>query len=514
MFTSFDFNSAGRRPIRLTAFGLGVNCYPVKIFYDKMNPSVKDCQDYPTDEQEESPFMAYGTPRTLEYILLILLTAGWMLSHPNSSWAVSVVNPTFHQRIDELTSAVRQMRAQTPGDEARYPDDLVRIAWLYVAGDAIPDALVVLKPRKDECAVLASSRIPCRGLLMLGQADGSYRLFAEFPMKMHPVVFRASGQGFGELYYSRDITSQPKYHGYGLTAERPIPLGEPVDGIKLRGWEAIEVDDRNLPLLADQIYAARQFDNASARLAPFRLHFDGINTSLKRKAGGIGPLFYDGAFEQRVGVLVEGLSKDLARVVAAVGWPQTLETRVWSCIDWMVPRRFWEVESRRLGKIGLCVEPLVLGLRKGQLKTTTEYLDTARFSMLQQVGIAYVLRVAPLSIQERERLKSAEQSPHLYRLGTAIGLLLGQKLGIQTLSQADQSLGRWDRLSDTWFEDIENEKLGYYIPSPELSAYSHELSRAREVLDCLQPGKPDRCSGQTGTLVELARNWTRNISLP
>lgn len=458
--------------------------------------------------------MAYGTPRTLEYILLILLTAGWMLSHSISSWAMGVANPTFSQRIDALTTAVRQVRAQTPGDEARYPDDLMRIAWLYVAGDAIPDALVVLKPRKDECAVLANSRFACRGLLMLGQADGTYRLFAEFPMKVHPVVFRVGGQGFGELYYSRDTTSQPKYHGYGLTAERPIPLGEPVDGIKLRGWEAIEVDDRNLPLVADQIYAARQFDNSSARLAPYRLHFDGINTSLKRKAGGIGPLFYDGAFDQRVGVLVEGLSKDLSRVVAAVGWPQTLETRVWSCIDWMVPRRFWEVESRRLGKIGLCVEPLVLGLRKGQLKTTAEYLDTARFRLLQQVGIAYVLRVAPLSIQERERLKSVGQSPRLYQLGTAVGLILGQKLGIQALPQAGLSLGRWDRLSDMWFEDVENEHSGYFIPSPELSAFALELSRAREVLDCLQSGKPDRCVAETGALVELARNWTRNISSP
>lgn len=421
--------------------------------------------------------------------------------------------PGLERRLAGLADAARRSLAAVPGDAERFQPELMRVAWLRLGADRWPDALLVLKPRKDECAVLATGRTPCRGLLLRGRADGSFDTVAELTLGVHPLLLRDGGPGVGvhEVYVSRDTGQPARYQGYQLVGERPQPLADgPTDSAATAGWRAWVVDDRNLPLWSEQQYALRQFDNQGARLAPFRLHFDGINVSDEHKI----ELIHDGAFEGRAVALVDGLAPDLAQVVAGLGWMQTLEARVWSCVDWMVPRRFWDVESRRLGKIGLCAEPLVFGLRQGTLKTTAETLQAARWRLLQQVGIAFVLRQAPLTLGHRDRLKTPEALAELVELGTAAGLAIGAGLKLQTPEQAAQALAAWRRLRDLWFSEYESAREGFVLPSPEMQWFDHELDLADGVLRCQVPNRSTSCKKPTQERVELARGWVRAALMP
>lgn len=421
--------------------------------------------------------------------------------------AQSIISVGLDRRLAGLAETAKSIAP----DETSFPSDLMRVAWLSLAGDRWPDALLILKPRKDECAVLASSRTPCRGLLLRGRGDGTFGLVTEFTLGVHPLVLRDTGSGVAELYHSRDMGTTVRYNGYSLGGERPSSLSNgPVDATAMNGWRASIIDDRSLPLWADQNYAVRNFDNRSARLGPFRLHFDGINVSSEHKS----ELIHDAAFDGRAAVLVDGLAPDLARVVAAIGWTQTLEARIWSCVDWMVPRRFWEVENRRLGKIGLCAEPLVFGLRQGTMKSTAEYLQVARYRLLQQVGIAFVLRQAPLTLGQRERLKSQEALAELIELGSAAGLAIGTSLKLQTPEQAVQSQATWRKLSELWFRDYEAGQRGYVIRSPELQWFDHELDLAETVLRCATTTRGDVCRKPTQERVELAKGWVRSALAP
>jgi len=407
-------------------------------------------------------------------------------ANPSATGAPASPGSPFLGRLDALAAAVAQHLAQSPGEAQAYPATWWRLAWLPMVGDNLPDALVIAKPKKDDCAVVADAARPCKGLLLLGQADGGFRVVGEFPFLVHPLLFRKTPAGITDLYYSRDSSRTPTYSQFMLRDGALVAGGRSVDWATLQSLQSFVTDDRNLPTLDEQRYAGRQFDNARARLAPFRLHLDGVNQSLSRLSGA-GDI-YDAQYEDRARLLTDGLAPDVAKLVAGLGWSQTLEVRVWSCIDWMVPRRFWEVEDRRPGRVGLCADPLVYGLRKGVIRTNEDYLRAARYKLLQEVGVAYLLRIAPISNELRTALKRPESAGEVVKVGTLAGLMLGQALGLQTLEQARQAQTQWRRLSEAWFQYFEQDKRDSVIRSPELRAFDADLDLAQEALRCLARG--------------------------
>lgn len=385
---------------------------------------------------------------------------------------------TFAQRLQGVDAAVQAHLQQQGGEAAAFPADLRRIAWLPLRPNARPDALVVLKPRRDECAAAARTPRPCRALLLLAGDEARYAVAAELTLMVQPLVLLLDGQGvIDELFHTRDRGEPARFNGYRLAEGGFVPAAAPAGWDRLAQRPSIVVDDRNLPLLADQRYAAQHFDNAGARLAPFRIHFDGIQDHRQ----------HDQTFIDRAGALVNGLAADLAQVVRRLAWPQTLETRIWSCRDWMVPRRFWEVENRRLGRIGLCADPLVFAQAAGLARDEAEVLGAARYRLLQEIGVAWVLRIAPLSHDERERLKAPAAAAQLQRIGQAAGLAIGQALGLQTPEQARQAQALWQRIADAWFERFELGERRYVIQSPELRAFQVDLQRTGAVLQCSFP---------------------------
>lgn len=384
-------------------------------------------------------------------------------------------------RLKALSAAVDQLLDQSPGEGAKaYPAEWRKVAWLMLDGDQHPDALVVLRRSRDDCAAASRGSRPCRALLMRSTAPAEFTLANEFAPGEHPVVLRKSARGMVDaMYHTRDSSAQPVYRRFLLRGGRFEPDGSVLPASELMATvKGFVVDDRSLPLLADQVYAAAQFDNQRARLAPFRLHVDGINHRPRRASVA------DGQFSERAAFLATQLANDAARLVEAIRWHQTLDLRIWACDDWMVPRRFWEVEDFRLGRIGVCADPAVFALRRGLVDSATELVAMTRFRLLQEVGLAFMLRVVPMTGELRDSLKAPTQRETLVFHGAVAGLMLGSSLKLQTPEAAWQMLGLWKRVSDQWFVAHEREHSGYAIKSPELRAFDHDLAEAEKALLC------------------------------
>jgi hypothetical protein len=424
----------------------------------------------------------------------------------------------FAQRLAAVGAAADRHLEQSPGELARFPADLRRIAWMHFEGDRWPDALLVLKQRRDDCAAASRGKRPCRALILTGKSDGSFDVATEFTLHEHPLVFRKVGAGtVTAMYFTADTTEAPQYRKFVLREGRFQPDGETASLKQLGELRTFVTDDRSLPLLIDQQYAATQFDNGQARLAPHRLHIDRINTAVSRANF---ELVHDAQFDERAAFLAKALSADAAKLTAAIGWHQTLDLRLWSCQDWMVPRRFWEIEDVRLGRVGTCIEPVVFAFRQGIVQTPAAFVAMARYRLLQEVGIAFVLRVAPLSWAQREQLKSAGARDELAFFGAAAGVLLGAMLQLQAPEAATDLHARWATVSARWFTQFERATRGFEYMSPELRAFEHDLRNTDVAVRCAQrvlgvpAARAAACPAQALESIEFLRRSLREAMNP
>jgi hypothetical protein len=305
----------------------------------------------------------------------------------------------FETRLRGVEAAVEAHLQASPGAGTPYPKPWRKILWIRLQGDALPDALVVLRPGRNECGAAAMTPQPCQALLLAGQPDGGYRLATEFPLLFHPLALLLNGQGqVTELLYSADLQATPRYARYRWSGSGFQRQDGTLDASQVRKLPTLMADDRNMALLEDQRYAARNFSNDDARMAPYRLHFDAMAIARyelmsRDDVSKAAPALVKSALP-----MVQGMAKGFP-------WAQTLEVRLWSCVDWMVPRRFWEVEGQRLGRLGACIEPaLMIQLMGGEQAAA---VSVVKQLLTQQFGMALLLRTAPLSANDREAFRRA-----------------------------------------------------------------------------------------------------------
>ncbi len=431
--------------------------------------------------------------------------------------APAAAQPTFAQRLEAMNTAADRHLAQVPGEAARYPLDLRRIAWMHFEGDRLPDALLVLKQRRDDCAAASRGKRPCKALILTGRPDGEFHVATEFTLHEHPLVFRKVSAGaVSAMYFTSDTSADPSYRKFVLREGSFQPDGETAKLKQLGDLRTFVTDDRSLPLLIDQQYAATQFDNARAQLAPHRLHIDAINVAQRQN----NSLIYDGQFRERAGYLANALAGDAARLTEAIGWHQTLDLRLWSCQDWMVPRRFWEIEEVRLGRVGICIEPAVFAFRQGIVQSPAAFAALARYRLLQEVGVAFLLRVAPLAWAHRDHLKRPAAREELVFYGAAAGVLLGSMLKLQPADTATDLHTRWVALSARWFTEFEKDMQGFGYRSPELRAFDHDLRQAELAVRCTQrvlgvpAARTANCTAQALEGIEFLRRSLREAISP
>lgn len=407
-------------------------------------------------------------------LMLCLAPAGARAQSPSLSLVA---------RLEALNQAV-DAHLQATADSQPAPAEWRKVLWFWLVGDKVPDALVILRSRRDECAVVAGGAQACRALVLVGSAGGGYRVATEFRLHVHAVALLRSPDGVRDLLYSRDAGQQPVYGRYRFDGQVFNRLDEDVTAEQLQKWPVLFADDRSMSLLQDQLYTARQFPSDGARLAPFRLHYDAMATSGRRQ-GGLD-FIYDKDFDQRVQQQVENLMSDARAWSRSLAWPHTLELRVWSCIDWMVERRFWEIEDRRLGRVGACIEPSIFAIQAKLAKTPEAATDMTRTLMLQQVGVAWALRVSslPAGILQQLRLGGSAQTTHY--VGALAGHWLAHQLRQPGLDRVTAALVALRQVADEWFEVIEVGRHHYVSRTPELRAFIKGLNEAIQAHQCVR----------------------------
>lgn len=386
----------------------------------------------------------------------------------------------FPERLEGLAAAVQRHLAANPELGASLEN--TRLAWLFLPGDREPDALVILRQGLDDCATTARRR-PCTALLFKGLGRGQFQLATEFKQRLHPLALEIAGNELRALYVTPDTGNSPVYRRYTFDGQNFVPAAEAVATAQLMERRVVQLDDRSMAALADEQQAARGFPNAQARLAPFRLYVDTVAVN---KLVQENPLITDASFDLRLRTLQEALLPDAERLVTALPWPQMLELRLWSCVDWMVPRRFWEVEDRRLARIGTCAEPAIFALKQGLVRTPEAMAALVRYRLLRDVGVAYLLRVASQPLILRQVLRQSQSESDTLFLGAVAGLLIGQQLRLQSLEQAVSSQAGLRQVSGRWFEKFERDDQRYLSKTPELRGFDAELDLGDTALACLR----------------------------
>ncbi|MBZ8144033.1 hypothetical protein CLD22_30115, partial [Rubrivivax gelatinosus] len=178
------------------------------------------------------------------------------------------------------------------------------------------------------------------------------------------------------LYYSRDTGAHALYGQYRYDGRNFGRVDGELDEAGVNALPVLLADDRSMSAWDDQSYAARQFPNDRARLAPFRLHYDEQAFAAFRRDDEVE----DARYGERVRALTDALVPDAQTLAEALPWPHTLEMRLWACGDWMVP-----------------------------------LVDLVRLPLLQQAGIAWRLRVAADSPQNRAQLRAADAATLLFQ---------------------------------------------------------------------------------------------------
>lgn len=434
-----------------------------------------------------------------------LLLAAWL-------WATASLAAApergMQARLNALAQAIDNHLAASPGAPA--PAAWRKLLWLQLAGSPRPAALVVLRSRRDECAALSTGAQPCRALIFKSGDEGSFSLVAEFALRVHPIALVRGADGVRELLQTRDTGSGPVYGRYRYDGQAFERIDGDLNSDEVQQLPALLVDDRSMPLMADQLYAARQFPNDGARLSPFRLHFDAVAYSARRK----NTQLFGSDFDTPVQRAMDALQPDAQGWVAALPWPQTLELRLWSCVDWMVERRFWEVEDRRLGRLGTCVEPALFAARQGLTRSDDANTDLIRVSLLNQVGAAWLLRIAPLNAATRSRLVRPESPAEMQFLGAVAGQWLAHQRRQLSLDRTADALFALTKVADLWFTGYEAGRRRFVTPTPELRAYGASLTQAVRAHQCVRrlagqpPAKAFPKTGCDAAALESARQIT------
>jgi hypothetical protein len=416
--------------------------------------------------------------------LLVLAFLGW---NP-------VQAQPFEARLVALGIAVDKYLAGADGGGPA-PMELRKLLWLNLAGDRLPDALVVLRSRRDECAAIArTQRQPCRAVIFSGLPDGSFRLVSEFSIRSHPVLLRVSTEGVREVYYSRESGENPQFGRYSFNGENFSRVDGDSTLAQLNSLPVLQADDRSMSSWADQAYAGQHFANTGIRLAPVRMHFDALAVPSRRLLNARSDALY-GEGHYKSGTYVEKLLPDAIELGRALGWPHTLELRLWACLDWMVERRFWEVEDSRLGRPGACIEPALFALKQGIVKSEEAMLDVLRVQLLQQVGVAWALRVSTLPASDRQALRSAEGIESTRITGAIAGQFIGHQRRLISLDRSDAAISALQQVASAWFERYEQRLHHRVTPTAELRDFFLSSAISAQATSCLQrvlaiPQKP------------------------
>jgi hypothetical protein len=234
--------------------------------------------------------------------------------------------------------------------------------------------------------------------------------------------------------------------------------------------------------LADQEFIARLSNERQPSLAPSRLLYDAVNAQ-RMEGFNVASKAVMGSSSQLAEQFRVTLAKDLEHIARAIPWGQSLEARLWICTDWMVPRKFWEAEGRRLSSIGVCIDGVVWGMANRFIPDQKDALQMLRYRLLQEVGAAYLLRVddAPLTTKS---LRSSNDFAFA-AMATIVGVSIGIKSGLLTQAEALRANKRWQQLAEEWFKRIEVIDAGYLLPTPELSRFFGLLGSAEKGLACM-----------------------------
>lgn len=407
-------------------------------------------------------------------------------------WPLTSAADDFSDRLQKLSDGVDAYVAAQPDDAGsrRFPAALRRVAWVQLNGDRRADAVVVLKARKSECAVTAEDRrVQCRALVLVQADDGSFRVAFDFPLLWHPLLVQPQGPSPPQIYLTESSLEEPVYSQFALSGSAFVSTGKTLSRLQARESAVLEFDDRSMPLIEAEKVAAANPGNARAGLSPYTLLIDNINPGTS-----ITELVDRSMDEQLLPQVLSPFGADLAQIVAGIGWPMMLDVRLLGCPDWPVPRRFWEVEGVRNGKLGICVSGIafwdaptvrkVTAARKIAAPVPADRIDALRYRLLHEVGVAYLLRAEPMSVNARLGLRSLGQRRALTLLGAATGVLIGLELKLQTVEQAQRAHALWDATAQLWFELFEAGQHGWTSPTPELQAFAADLQDRKAGLEC------------------------------
>lgn len=397
----------------------------------------------------------------------------------------------FDQRLTALGSALEAHLA-TKQEVVTYPNQWRKILWLRLAGDAFPDALVILRPSQNECAAAAHTSQPCRAVLLTGLPSGTFRVVTEFGLLVHPLAFLLNAQGLAtDLLYSRDTQAVPSYSRYRWSGQEFQRVDGTLDSNRMRQLPSLVADDRSMSLLESQRYAARSFNNSNASLAPFRLHYDNVAITERLQGVFLSDLGIRETSEVKdINQLgdrsVDSLLPMMQAMSETFSWSQTLDVRLWSCVDWMVQRRFWEIEGYRLGRPGACIEPAIIGLliKEGEASVDLKVAMVLKQQLSQQLGMALLLRALPLSAVDREALRRGGAGSSY--MAAVAGLYMGHVTRTHSIEQAADAIQLLRSAAELWFDQVEMKRKFFVTPTSELRAFFEDVGLMAEANQCLR----------------------------
>lgn len=419
-------------------------------------------------------------------------------------FAFSMVDSAFAQRsfgdrLEQLTAAVQKHG----GSFVANPVTHAKVAWIFFDAGEAPDAIVVLRKSASDCAAQYNASVaPCLGLVFLGQPDGSFAPVTSFPYAGQFVYFSPRSQAGRALYFSDKNAPEAPYDRFTLESGRLKGAGQALKASEFAAEVSLAFTDQSMDTISTLKYADANFQNAGARLAPFRVQVDEINArypdvifigndgvSLSRAPSNE----VRAVFANNAKLLNTKAIEFLQRLTERLAWPVQLNARLWVCNDWMVPRAFWTTESRGIADIGVCLDPLVYAQYfKQNLGDNKLWLDATTFRLLQEAGSAFFLRGEFLSLKQREALlRSEEQSSagQIAFFGALISAVLAHDSKLMNFEQMIAQEQMWPQLTAFWFDYFESRVSGYFQPTSELRRWERDhitriqgIACARDVL--------------------------------
>ena len=398
----------------------------------------------------------------------------------------------FPQRLRNVSTAVDAYLAAQPADptKTRLATTLRRIVWTRLNADALPDAIVVMKSQRSECAITASNaRQQCRALVLLQKDNGEFQVVFDFPLLWHPFLIKAKSDEQPRIFVTTSSTAEPAYTRYDFNGTTFASAASGLSRSDVRAQATMELDDRNMPLIETESYAANSPMNANAQFSPASLLIDNINPGL-----ATSQYMNREKSEELLAKLLPPLTGNLAKLVANIGWPMTLDVRLLHCPDWPVVRRFWETEESRNGKISFCVTGIsFIGLPEAGQKlkvsklpvpTESDQIEAVRYRLLQDIGTAYLLRVVPRPISVQNDLRAPDSRALLTAEGAGVGMLLANEFQLQTGEQAARAQALWTTVVNAWFVMYEQDQFSWTEPTPELRSFISDLQYRQVGLEC------------------------------